>query len=66
MKKTIDITDFFISMARIEALLEESLFRQILQSKNGDVEKTNETFKTAMKNIDTSTKERLGGLRDPK
>jgi hypothetical protein len=60
--KAISMSQFYVTLARIECLLEEIIFRQVLDSSGGDVDKANEVFKAALKNVSQSLKEHFESL----
>lgn len=61
--KLIKQTDSMLSIIRIECLLEELIFQQIL-NRHSDINTANEKFKSALTNVDNEMKRRLEILPD--
>ncbi len=59
--KNIGIPDFFVSVKRIECLLEEILFRQIAYDSLTETD-ANETFKAALKNVNKSLQDSISNF----
>ena len=59
--KSFDTGQAFISLKRIEYLLEEIIFQQILQ-RTATLEDANDKFKNALKNVDVLMKEFFDSL----
>jgi hypothetical protein len=64
--KLVDLSDFIVSLKRIESLLEEQIFRQMLAEKGGDVSAANESFSKAMQNVSQALSEHIQALRPAK
>ena len=63
--KSFDMGQAFISLKRIEYLLEEVIFQQIVQFSNTN-EEANEKFKNALGNVSKSMKEYFDDLPSTK
>jgi outer membrane protein TolC len=59
--RTISLGQTSMSVIRIECLLEELIFQQIL-SRNPDLDEANNKFKIALTNVDQAMKQRIEEL----
>ncbi|MBD0296147.1 MAG: hypothetical protein ICV84_13255 [Flavisolibacter sp.] len=60
--KKVDFGMTVASLIRIECLLEELIFRQILANENNNIDAANERFKSALQNIDDAVAKRFEEL----
>ncbi|HEV8283767.1 MAG TPA: hypothetical protein VGQ09_05635 [Chitinophagaceae bacterium] len=59
--KNVGLPDFYAPVKRIECLLEEILFRQIAYNSLSESD-ANETFKSALKNVNKSLEDNINNL----
>jgi len=60
--KTVGLEEFFISLKRIELLLEELVFQECLIRSKENSKEANEKFTSSMKNVSKILQEHVEGL----